>query len=467
MFLEKVKRTLKKYNMLEFKDRVFIGVSGGPDSVALLHILYRLREEFGIEMFVGHFNHMFRPEFSNNAKVFVKSLAEELGLPFILREYDVPQYIKRKQLSPEEAARELRYNFFTEEAKRCNANKIATGHTADDQAETVLLRIIKGSGSRGIKGIPPVRDNKFIRPLIDLSRKEIENFLKKNNIKYLLDPSNTEPIYLRNKVRLELIPTLKKEYNPNIIKALTNLSNILREEEDFIEGILEDVSDEILCIKENNRLEIDINSFSKLALAIQRGVIRRGIELLNKEIKGISFRHISDILGLLNKNLSGKSLNLPKGLVVHKEYNKLILIKDREGNFGCFDYNYDVRVPGKINIQIGKFFYQFIFEVKEIDKISIDFENKNTAFLDFDKTGEVFVIRNRRPGDRFHPLGMKGTKKLKEYFIDEKIPRRERNTLPLIANNNNILWVTGKRISEDVKLIEKSKKALIIEVCIT
>jgi len=467
MFLEKVRRTLKKYNMLNFKDRVFVGVSGGPDSVALLHTLYRLREEFGIVICVGHFNHMFHQEFSKNAKEFVKSLAEELGLPYILREVDVPEYMKRKRLSPEEAARELRYDFFNEEAKRCNANKIATGHTADDQAETVLFRIIKGSGSRGIRGIPPVRDNKFIRPLIDLNRKDIEDFLKRNNIKYLLDPSNIEPIYLRNKIRLELIPILKKEYNPNIIEALNNLSYILAVEDDFIEGILEDISNEILCIKENNRIEIDISSFSKHPLVIQRGLIRRGIELLNKEIKGVSFKHISDILQLLDKNVSGKSLNLPKGLVVRKEYNKLIFTKNEKDNFECVNYNYNVKVPGEISIQIGKFSYRFIFVVKEIEKVSIDFENKNIAFLDFDKTGEVFVIRNRRPGDKFHPLGMKGKKNLKEYFIDEKIPKRERDTLPLIAKNSNILWVTGKRISEDVKLTERSEKALMIEVCIT
>lgn len=462
MFLEKVKKSLKRYKMLELNDRVFVGVSGGPDSVALVHALYRLRKELGIEIYIGHLSHMLQPEFSRKSEAFVKDIARELGLPFISKEINVPEYMERRKLSPEEAAREVRYQFFTEEAGKCNANKIATGHTKDDQAETILLRIIKGSGSRGMRGILPVRDNKFIRPLIDLRREEIEDFLKKESIGYLHDPSNTEPIYLRNKIRLELIPKLKKEYNPNIVEALTHLSHVIGEEESFLEEMARDAFEKILFKKEENRLEIDLSSFQTLALSLQRRIIREGTEVFN--IRGISFKHISDILELINKKVSGKSLNLPEGLIIYKEYNRLIFTKNRESHSSLF--NYHIRVPTNITIDTGVSSYSIDCRVKSIKESVIDFHDKDdyTAFLDFDKAGEDLVIRNRRPGDRFHPLGLNGTKKLKKYFIDEKIPRSDRNIIPLIAKDHEILWVVGKGISEDVKLSNESKRVLIIEV---
>ena len=467
MFIKKVRKTLKKYNMLSAKERVLVGVSGGPDSVALLHALYRLKEDFGIEIFIGHLNHMFRPKDSNKAENFVKNLAEELGLPFTSKRVNVPQYMKDEKLSAQEAAREVRYCFFIEEAKKSRVAKIAKGHNADDQAETVLMRIIKGSGSRGLGGIPPVRDNKFIRPLIETTREEINDFLKENNLDSILDPSNKETIYLRNQIRIELIPALQKEYNPKIKEELVHLSAIMRDEEAYLDKIVEEVLSKVLLLKNKNRIEIDIKSLARLDLAIQRRIIGKAMKCLCKKMRGVSFRHFSDILELIYKRTSGRSLNLPGGLIAKKEYQNLILTNDSGDSRTDFDYS--VKVPCTIDIETKGASYRFDFKIKEIKDIVKDFKsNKNRycVFLDFDKAGEELVVRNRRPGDRFRPFGMSGTKKLKEYFIDEKIPISERDAIPLLAKNKDVLWIPGWRLSEDVRLTEESRKALIIETCL-
>jgi tRNA(Ile)-lysidine synthase len=459
MFLKKVEIALKKYDMLRPKDRVLIGVSGGPDSVALLFALFYLQKDFMIDIMIGHLNHMFRPGSSKKAEKFVRQMAEEMELPFLSKEV--------KKMSAQEAAREVRYDFFLEEARRHSADKVALGHNADDQAETILMRIIKGTGTKGLGGIPPVRDDFFIRPLIEIKREEIEEFLKTNKIEYITDPSNCKPIYMRNRLRLELIPKIKKEYNPHIAEELLHLGHILREDEDYINNIVEELAVNMLKLNNNDELELNIKPYVKLPVSLQRRIIRKGIALAGGEIRGISFKHVSDIMGLITEKPSGKLLNLPNHVVVQKEYDKLIFRK--KGRKKILPFHYQIKVPCRIDISAGTSLYRFDFTVKKRD-MKESFQKKKRepfrAFLDLDKAGMEFVIRNRRPGDRFQPYGMEGTKKLKEYFIDEKIPAGERGKIPLLTKGSEVLWVPGWRVSDRVKLTKETKKALIIEACI-
>lgn len=330
---EKIKKTIARYNMLSKGDTVLVGVSGGPDSMALLYLLMDIKDEYGISLKIAHLNHGFREEAAEEAE-FVRERAVFLGLEAVLRFIDVPAIKEREGLSSQEAARDARYAFFEEAAVETGANKVALAHTSDDQAETVLIRLLRGSGPLGLSGIPAIRGQRsgvmgqqpiIIRPLIDCSRREIEGFLSERNIPFVTDSSNLKMDYMRNRVRMELIPFLEG-YNPNIKETLTRTALLARQDNQFLDMEADKIY-KALSIRQaavgSQEITMDFKAIRGLHPAIASRVIRNVIEGVKGDMKRISFQHIAEILNLMDLGEGRWSLHLPD-VTVSREHDKLI-----------------------------------------------------------------------------------------------------------------------------------------------
>jgi len=455
MVFPKVKKIIERYNMFSPGDRVLVGVSGGPDSVCLLHILNRCRKDMALSLHVVHINHGIRKRESKREEKFVSHLAGRMGLPITVKSLDVPSYARRKKLTVEEAARDMRYSAFEQLAGKLNAKKIALGHTASDQVETVLMHLLRGSGPQGLSGIPPVRklgSTAVVRPLIEVNREEILNYLKKNKLTFCLDSSNRKTEYFRNKIRLKLLPLLRKNYNENIDGALLRLSEILKEENAYWERVVERVLGKVVSW-EAEKILIDFKRFLRYNVIVQRRVLYRlfgGI---------VSLSQIEAIRSLAQKSSQGKRIYLGKRFSVRKEGDFLIFSSSPERRFKKF--NYPLRVPGKNEIE-G---LDLTLNTRIVDFRPVSDKGANTAYFDVDKINfKKLLLRNRREGDRFRPFGLRGTKKLSDFFIDRKIPRRLRDRVPLLVEGEDILWVVGIRRADKARITEDTKKILEVRV---
>ena len=321
----KVLSTIKKYNLINENDRIVIGVSGGPDSMCLLNILNQLKEKLHITLFVAHVNHMIREE-ANEETEYVKKFCQNLNIECFVKYVDVISKSNENKIGTEEAGRIARYSFFEEVAKKVNANKIATAHNSNDNAETVLMNIIRGAGTTGLKGIEPIRDNKFIRPIIECERTEIEEYCKENNLQPRIDKSNFENIYTRNKIRNILIPQIKEEFNPNIVEALCKLSKVSRAESIFINNYANEVMEKQLIVSkddENKVLVLDLKKFNMQDSVIKNRIIINGIKFVFGSTQGIEKIHIDDIVQLCENNIGNKFLSPKKGIKVSVGKNKI------------------------------------------------------------------------------------------------------------------------------------------------
>lgn len=306
---EEVLKTIKKYKQIENGDSIVIGVSGGPDSMCLLNILNEIREEkiINFNIYVAHVNHMIREEAGEDEE-YVKKYCEEKNIPFFSKKIDIKNEAKINKTGTEETGRKSRYDFFEEILVKTNSNKISTAHTANDNAETVLMNIIRGSGTSGLKGITPVRNNKYIRPLINITREEIEKYCEENNINPRIDKTNKENIYTRNKIRNQLIPFIKEEFNPNIIKTLNRLSEIQNNENEFIEKIVENTYNMIVIEENQKQIELDLKKFNSQEKVIKSRIILYTINKLLGNCQGIELIHIKDIIKLCENNIGNKFL---------------------------------------------------------------------------------------------------------------------------------------------------------------
>ena len=305
---------IKKNNLITENDKVLVAVSGGPDSICLLNILYNLKSDLKIELFVAHVNHLIRNEAKIDAE-FVKEFCENRGIKFFYKEYNIKEKAKVEKISVEEAGRNARYGFFEEIAKEYNINKIAIGHNKNDLAETLIMNIIRGTGTQGLKAILK-KNGIYIRPLLDISREKIEEYCEKNNLKPRIDLTNFENNYTRNKIRNIVIPYLKKEFNPNIVEALTRLSKIATEEQDFINMEVEKHYNKIVINEEENSIKIEGKKFSKLHIAIKKRIILYIINKLFGNTKQIEKKHIEDIIKLIDNNIGNKYLTPNKNLKI-------------------------------------------------------------------------------------------------------------------------------------------------------
>jgi tRNA(Ile)-lysidine synthase len=462
MLLEQVKRTIDRYHLLNRGDRLIVGVSAGVDSMVLLRLLTSLRQEFDLSLIVAHVNHGLRPKESEGEAELVQKESERLGLTFEYGLFDVKAFKKAGGLSLQDAARRIRFHFFNLLLQRHGANKIALGHNADDQVETLFLRLMRGSGLGGLKGILPIREGKVIRPLLEVWRREIESFAQEMKIPYLLDSSNLKEDYLRNRLRLTLIPFIEREYQPNLKKIVLKTSAILREENDYLERAAEEAYQNIIQ-EGRDILSFKLPDYQSLHPAIQRRILRKmcgkiyGSRMNLESTEGIKIDRLYKKLFSVHPSFL---LELPQGGSLEKRYDLVTMKKERVKPVLPFEV--ELLSPGRTYIEeIGQ--DVVIEEISRKDRIENSYGLSNRAFLDCQNLRFPLRIRNFRLGDRFQPLGVKGTQKLKEFFIDHKIPNFERQRVPLLISGEMIAWVVGYRIDERVKVSEKTQRVLKVE----
>ncbi len=470
--LRTVEQTITAYGMLKPNDSVVVGVSGGADSVALLHILQAVAPRLSLRIGVAHLNHCLRPRDSDKDAEFVLSLAKKLDLPCYIQKIDVLKYQIDNRLSLEEAARRVRYTFYHQVSKKNRFNKIALGHHSDDNAEQVLINLFRGSGPLGIAGIPPVRNGKIIRPLIKLSRPEIIDFLNKNKLKYVSDTSNTDTRYVRNRIRHHLIPLLKKSYNPKISETLNRLAEIIRSEEDWIEGKIDVLFKETALTIQEDHVSLAVSRLNKTHFSTQRRIYRKAIETIKGDLRRIRFSHIDSVVRLLNSGKAYGRLDFPDRIRVQRNKDELRFSREKSalrhldmksGPEETIVFEYQISKPESIFIkEIGSYINFFDMSIEHLP----DFRRagKHTGFFDKDALIFPLVLRNYRPGDRFNPLGMTGTQRLKKFFIDKKVPRTERMRCPLLLSRGKIIWVIGYRIDDSVKLTSSTRNVVKVDL---
>lgn len=450
--INRVLQTIKKHNMISYGDRVIVGFSGGPDSLCLLHILYRLSEVLGIRIIAVHINHMIRDEEAIRDEEFSREFAKSYNIPFYSKRVPVEELAKDMGLSTEEAGRIVRYGFFDEIAKIEGANKIALAHNMNDQAETMIMRFIRGTGVSGLGGIKPIRDDKYIRPIIGLSRDVIEEYCANNGLNPVRDSTNDKSIYTRNRIRLELIPYIKDNFNPNVIESLYKASEIIRDEDSFLNEAAEKYIEDI---KINGGFLIE--KFNLLDKAIKRRIIRILIERVRGDIIGIESVHVEECVELILKGGTGRRVDLPGGIQCVIEYDIFRIKKETDKKA----YNYTLPLPGAIDIkEIG-----IAINTKVVEKNNSNFrDNDFVKYFDYDKIKGELSVRNRRDGDYIYPKGMNGRKKFKDILIDKKIPRDKRDDIPLIAIESEVIWAIGLRDTKNYKIDEKTTKVLEIKI---
>lgn len=452
-FLNKVKTAIKKHSMLSGGETVLVGLSGGADSVCLLTALNKLSVEFGIKLHAIYIDHGLRPVEVPAEIEFCKKLCEGLSLPFITKTVDVKTFAAELGINKQEAARELRYKAFNEALFELGGGRVALGHTADDQVETFLMRMLRGAGPKGLSGIPPVRKD-IIRPLIEIERAEIEGFLDELRVNYITDSSNLKDDYLRNRLRHIFIPELKK-INPSISMTTARTMAILREEESYFELIVTKTLMRLISRKTDSRIELFLSPIETMERVILRRVLRRAIGE-TRGLRGLEFSHIEEIIGLIKQGQPGDRLNLPKGLRVIKDYALLIITSEQPQRLVTHTLN----IPGEAVLR----------EIQSVIKASIGEEMSGTGdkrtiiILDADKTGNQLVIRARQEGDFFYPMGFGKRKKLQDFFVDEKIARELRDTIPVILSGKEIVWLAGLRGDERFKVTKETKRFLKLEL---
>jgi tRNA(Ile)-lysidine synthase len=459
----KFKQAIEKQRMLSSGQRILAAVSGGPDSVAMLYLLYDLREELELTIEVAHLQHGIRGEEAVEDAGFVAGLSKQLGLICHLKEVDLPQMkIASGKTSLEEIGRLERYRFFSETAQRRRLDAVATGHTADDQAETVVMRLFRGAGRTGLRGIAPIsqltmgRDRLganvlLIRPLLDAHRREVMEFLEQRKLAYRIDSSNRDPLFLRNWIRLKLMPQVKEKFGDRVPARLCAQAQVLREEEDYLADMtrqeLENVSD---GKKLNRRLFLNVNK------ALQRRVIRLWIEQTRGHLRAVDFDHVEAALSLIAAGPPQGRLALPGGWQVAREYETITFERDRPKVKPRY-YTYEFK-PG-MNLAVIEAGIMIDSELIDAAPGKLP-DNFMEAVFDADLLKGNLLVRNFRNGDRFQPLGMRGHKKIKDLFIANRLPLHTRAALPLLVMDNEILWIPGYGRSDFARIGSATKISL-------
>jgi tRNA(Ile)-lysidine synthase len=440
---------------------VIIAVSGGADSVCLLHILVKLRDELGVPLHVAHLNHKLRGIEADGDARYVAGLAENLGVPFTIGERDVKVYQAASKTTLEEAAREVRYGFFAEVAELTGADSVAAGHTSDDNVETVLLHLVRGTGTRGLRGLrndirwkSGEKSIRVIRPLLEISRKQTLDYCSAYNLKPRIDSTNLSPDQLRNRVRHQLIPLLE-EYNERVADALLRITRGASDEHDFLDKECSRLWGTIVT-KHPETVVIKKDGFRKLHPAVRRHLLRQAIEEILGNLTDIETRHIEDILGAVDMR-TGKKLSLPGGLVFVVEYDRCLLTREPAAmsQLPLLEGEYTLNIPGDTELPGWRVTAE-IFKKSQVKKE----ENYYTACFDYSAAGDTLTVRPRKTADRFQPLGMKQTKKVGEYMIDARIPQAWRPRVPVVCSPRQIVWIVGWRIDDRVKVTDDTGQVL-------
>ena len=461
--ISRVLGTVDTNRMLAPGDAVLVAASGGPDSTALLHLLARIGRIRSVPIAAAHLHHGLRGEEADRDAEFAARQAESMGIAFFSERVDVEEYRRRQRLSLEEAARRLRYEFLLRTADRYGFSKIALGHHADDCVESVLLFFLRGAGRRGLAGISP-RRGRFIRPLIDLRKEELRQYLNRHDIPFVLDTSNTDRSLVRNRIRHELIPQLTAAYNPNLVDTLLRLSKVVRDEDRWLDALAADRLKEALVFRGPDRIALSVSRLARLAEAACRRVLRTAVAELTGDLRRVGYRHIEAVRLLVLQKKGTGQLDLPRGVQANRTYDRLTLRRPgREPSPGPVDYEFVLDGPGEVRIPGGGGTLRLTVS-GPAGEAQITRSGHRVAFFDMGRFAFPVTVRNVRPGDRFRPLGMTGTQKVSDFFVNRKVPRRLRSVCPVLISRGKIAWVVGHRIAEDFRTGPGTRQTLRAEL---
>ncbi|QCJ40503.1 tRNA lysidine(34) synthetase TilS [Bacillus sp. S3] len=436
MLETKVESFLNRHSFKLNNKKMIVGVSGGPDSLALLHYLLKKREKWNLAIVVTHIDHMFRGEESFLDAMFVKSFCEQHDIPFEMEQVNVPEIMKETGKSSQIAAREVRYGFYLKIMKKYGFPYLVLAHHGDDQIETILMRLTRGSSGTARAGIPFTRqfhEGTIIRPFLCVTKDEIQHYCQEHNLTPRIDPSNAKDVYSRNRFRKQILPFLKKE-NRHVHEHFQRFSEELKSDEDFLQELAASRLKNVVTKREEDNITIDIKSFLEMPLPLQRRGFQLILNYLYKERPAsLSAVHIDQVFVLLHHHEPSCKLDFPNGLKVIRSYYQLSFqfqLKEAE------PYGFEIYEPGTITLPNGR---SISIELLESDMSD---DKRHTALFNADRIHWPIIIRSRKKGDRMTLKGIKGSKKLKDIFIDQKVPVYERDRWPVITDKEGlIIWL--------------------------
>ncbi len=435
--------------MFRAGDKILAAVSGGPDSVAMLHALHTSSSQLRISLHVAHLNHGIRGEQSNLDEEFVRDLAHEFGLPITVGHVDVPAMRRELRLGEEEAARIARHRFLRETAKSVGANKIAIAHTADDRAETILLNILRGCGVEGLGAMRPV-DGTLVRPVIEATRSEIEAYIAQHGLPYRVDESNLDTAYSRNRVRHELIPLLEREFNPEVKAALLRLGEIAGSQSDLVEDLAESSAHAL-----EQRGGLDAGLFVNLPRALRFQIVRSEVIRLKGDPVDVTFEQVERVVDGVRSG-DEFTYTLPSGRIYASLKAGILRFYEKKQAANVPAFTYELQVPGETVVpELGLTIRCSVIHNPPVPRLP-----EAEAMIDAEAVVGKLCVRSVRRGDRIAPLGMAGTKKLQDVFVDKKVPKAQRARVAVVADDENVLWVVGIVSSEIGKVTDTTRKAI-------
>lgn len=435
-----VKSTCIREGLINKGDGIVVALSGGADSLSMLHCLIELKDEFDLKLIAVHLNHMFRGKLADDDEEYVKEICKKLGVECRTFQTDIDALSKKLSMSFEEAGRYERYRLFNMVMEEKGYSKIAVAQNKNDQAETVLMRIIRGTGLTGLKGISYMRDGYIIRPILDVERELIDMYCLENNLSPRVDHTNFQDIYFRNKVRLKLIPFLKENFSKSVMDSIVKIARLSADDDDFFDMTAKDKIVEAFEI-DKDVYTTELQDFNSMHISLRRRIIRKIVENLLGDLNNFSYGVLNEIINMVDRGNHGANIcwgNLRFEVI----YGKFIIKTDKQ-----LFYN-----------------WQFSYTILDIEDFTGYKEDNSTVYIDFDNiVGELF-LRYRQDGDKFSPLGLNGKKKLKDYFIDKKVEKDARNNIPLICDDRGIVWVYSYAIDNRVKITGNTKKIVELKI---
>ncbi|MFW6030713.1 MAG: tRNA lysidine(34) synthetase TilS [Halanaerobiales bacterium] len=456
---------IREEKLIRTGEAIVLGVSGGPDSMVMLDLFSQIKDEFKLELLIFHLNHMFREEAKKEA-IYVKNIADKYGFNSIIEEFDVPYYIKKMGFSPEEGARKARFNIIRDICQKLSIKKVALAHNKDDQVETVFLNLIRGTALKGLTGINARVDNGdyvLIHPLLFLSRREIEDYCQKHKLKPVRDPSNQETDYTRNKLRNHLLPYIEKEINPAVKDVVYRMSSNLKEEEEFLQNLAAKKFNEILLKNNKKELVLSLEQLQNENLVIRKRICKKALESLQGHVVDLYSTHYQIMEEFIANADTGKSIDLKDDIRLKTSYQDLIFENGKQ--ISNKEFYIPLSIPGELKTD------DFIVSTEIIDK-SADWRKfarqDSLCLCDYQKIELPLAVRNRRDGDYFFPFNMNGSKKIKDFFIDEKVPLDKRDKIPLIVDaKDRIVWVASYRTDDRFRIDQNTAKILKIGIKFT